>query len=850
MGDASKEGSSDSGAEDSVTEVAAEESFVRERALAIERGSVLAGRYQIEEIIGKGGSGVVLRAFDRTGQVVVALKVLKPELATDAKWEKRFSRELRLARPIQHPNVCRIFDIGEAAGHRFLTMELARGGSLRDELKRGRSAPRPFLERLADAQAAIAGLAAIHAAGIVHRDFKPDNLLRMADGRLVLSDFGLATDAANEPGVTVLIGTPHYMAPEVLAGEPATTRADVWALGVVLHEIFFDRRPERRPVSFDGSRKTPLRADSPTERALLVLCEMCLSDTPLERPDNAGAVAELFDRARSTRHLQRPRLPGYALGLAVAVVAAAIAGVALRRNHRRTRIVPGPSSRSAFVGLEPTGQAADWGKLATVVTEVPAHVHCFSMLDGKTALLVWGIPRRAEDVDLATGRRRPSQLAPETYAIGCPQPSFRRDKLLFPARNGAGTMEIRLSNRADGRDATTVTSGFEPLWLPSDDEFVYNVDSFHAAVFLMATSSSSLLSDPDPAARRPILEKAASFRGSEVALLFGSSRREELVAIYGGGELTLLKTFAVPRGHGIGFDGMSDHLFVSYRRSASASALTELDWREGTLRNLASYPGFDLISAFRNDGETVLLGRHRSNDAWLYGSDGRRRLTSDGENFSAAMSATGDLLLSKQGGDGGMSIWWQGRDGATREISPGPFDVTPQFGPDGRSWLYVDYMRQSIMLCSSDTGLCREFRHDEALPVWPRFSPDGKSIAYVTQMKVPKLVVVSLEDGTVKELGDAYCQCPPVWSSATRIWSLGGAARHTFWSERDLTTGARTGRQVEVGGDEINTGRASVDEVQCWPSHAQPGSAFFMPLRVETEESSRLLRVAPRDASR
>ena len=134
---------SDSGpdAKDSITEVA-EESFVRERPLQIERGAVLAGRYQVEEVIGKGGSGVVLRVFDRTVQNVVALKVLKSELARDAKWDKRFSRELRLGRPIQHPNVCRIFDIGEADGHRFLTMELATGGSLRDELKR-----RPALER-------------------------------------------------------------------------------------------------------------------------------------------------------------------------------------------------------------------------------------------------------------------------------------------------------------------------------------------------------------------------------------------------------------------------------------------------------------------------------------------------------------------------------------------------------------------------------------------------------------------------------------------------------------------------------------------------------------------------------
>ena len=138
--------SSGPGSKDSVTEVA-EESFVRERPPDIERGTVLAGRYQIEDIIGKGGSGIVLRVFDRTAQNVVALKVLKAELARDAKWEKRFSRELRLGRPIQHPNVCRIFDIGEADGHRFLTMELARGGSLRDELKRGGALERPIGEQ-------------------------------------------------------------------------------------------------------------------------------------------------------------------------------------------------------------------------------------------------------------------------------------------------------------------------------------------------------------------------------------------------------------------------------------------------------------------------------------------------------------------------------------------------------------------------------------------------------------------------------------------------------------------------------------------------------------------------------
>ena len=251
-----------------------------------------------------------MRAFDRTAQMPVALKVLRPDLADDQRWAQRFARELRLGRPIRHPNVCRIFDIGEADGHRFLTMELAEQGTLRDLIKSG--APlRPLPERLADAAAALAGLAAIHEAGIVHRDVKPDNMLRMADGRLALSDFGLATDLSNSGTVTVMVGTPHYMAPEIRVGEPATTESDVWSLGVVLYEIFFGVRPERKSsLSQAGmSRPPPPLTSTPTERALLALAETCLAELPYERPQDAREVAKLFDDIRASRP-SRLRLEG------------------------------------------------------------------------------------------------------------------------------------------------------------------------------------------------------------------------------------------------------------------------------------------------------------------------------------------------------------------------------------------------------------------------------------------------------------------------------------------------------------------------------------------------------------
>ncbi|HZL20045.1 MAG TPA: protein kinase [Polyangia bacterium] len=843
MGEASDDDSSGSGPKHSVTEVAGE-SFVRERPPDIERGTVLANRYQIEEIIGKGGSGIVLRVFDRTAQIVVALKVLKSELARDAKWDKRFSRELRLARPIQHRNVCRVFDIGEADGHKFLTMELAKGGSLREELKRGLASPRPFADRLADGEAVIAGLAALHKAGIVHRDFKPDNLLRMEDGRLVLSDFGLATDSANAPGVTVLIGTPHYMAPEVLAGEPATVRSDVWALGVVLHEIFFGRRPERRAVSFDGSNKVPMRPSSSIERAMLALCERCLAESPLDRPSDAGEVAEIFkaERLRPGRR-ERARHRRYFLTTTLGLLMGMVVVAGITRKIRRRRASANGTENSAVVSLSPSGEAADWRKLARVIAELSGHVDCFSMLGPNTAQLIWGSPRRVEEIEIANGRRRPGHLRPETYAGGCPQYSPDGQHLLFTALNDGGTTEIRLSDQRDGAHSVTVVSGSGPLWLPHGEEFAYDVDAYHAAVFALPTSSSTLLADGDPHERRWITEKAINSTTGEVALLLGSTEAKPLIAIYSAGEFGLQKAFSVPGAVHLYFEDSADRLLVSYQVSASRSSLTQLDWKNGLLRELGSYAGLDLLTARPSDGGLIVLGRHRSNDVWLYGEGPPRRLTYDGQNFSAALSPSGDLLLSKRGAGGQFTIWWQGRDGTTQEVSAGPADVGPQYSPDGQSWVYTDYARKSIFLCSVGSGACHVVVHDELLPGWARFSPDGKRLAYITQINVPKLRIVTLDGGDVRRLGDAYIQCLPIWTTPESVWTFEGTPGHYFWSEWSIRTDAKTGGRVDVTAPENQSTFAGSDQIRCWPSDVGPDSPFFPRLRVEAAESSTLLRL-------
>jgi serine/threonine protein kinase len=393
----------------SLTDVG-EPSLIRATSLEIARGTVLAGRYQIETVIGKGGSGIVLRAFDRVAQVAVAVKILKPDLAADPRWIERFSRELRLARQIQHPNVCRVFDIGQADGHWFITMELATGGTLRDQLG-NKATERPAGEKLADVCAVVAGLAAIHEAGIVHRDVKPDNFLRMADGRLVLSDFGLATHPADAPTVSIMVGTPHYMAPEVVLGEAATQRSDVWSAAVVIHEILVGVRPGR----LSGTRPpTPPKSQGATrqESATLAACWLALGDEPDGRPENGDALQRALETSPSWRaksYTATGRRLGPTIGWGAIAVVVVTASLVLSRRFWQPAEASSREGAKAYREISSIDTPRDWSQGARVVASIDGTVHCFSLLPGGATLrAIWGSPRRAEDVDLSTGARKAS----------------------------------------------------------------------------------------------------------------------------------------------------------------------------------------------------------------------------------------------------------------------------------------------------------------------------------------------------------------------------------------------------------------------------------------------------------
>ena len=254
-------------------------------------GRLLAGRYRIIALLGKGGMGEVYRADDLTLGQQVALKFLPDEAARDQGLLERFKNEVRIARRVSHPNVCRVYDVGEIEGHTFFTMEYVDGEDLASLLRRiGRL---PEDKALDIGRQLCAGLSAAHAKSVLHRDLKPANIMLDGRGQVVITDFGLAGVADQIQGAEVRSGTPAYMAPEQLAGKEVSTRSDIYSLGLVLYEVFTGKRAfspkpganEDRAVSRPSSVVKDL--NPVIERVIL----RCLESEPSARPATVLAVA-------------------------------------------------------------------------------------------------------------------------------------------------------------------------------------------------------------------------------------------------------------------------------------------------------------------------------------------------------------------------------------------------------------------------------------------------------------------------------------------------------------------------------------------------------------------------------
>jgi eukaryotic-like serine/threonine-protein kinase len=275
------------------------------------------GQYTVVRELGRGAMGRVYLATDARLGRQVALKVLAPHLTDNASHRERLKREARAAAGLAHSGICTVYALEEIDGHLFIVSELVDGHTLREEITRDRQPKADAI--LSTARELAAALASAHAKGITHRDFKPENVMRDRSGRLKVLDFGLARSShavtplssspagalATVPGL--LVGTPAYMSPEQLNGQPADTRADVFAFGVVVYEYACGVHPfeaatplglaarvlesHARPVA-DNCRHIP-----PSVAAVV---DRCLQKSPAERFSSAGEIAQALALEEST----------------------------------------------------------------------------------------------------------------------------------------------------------------------------------------------------------------------------------------------------------------------------------------------------------------------------------------------------------------------------------------------------------------------------------------------------------------------------------------------------------------------------------------------------------------------
>ena len=364
-------------------------------------GKTIAGRYELEEVVGHGGMSSVYRAHDSLLERYVALKVLHEQYNEDEAFVERFKREARSVAQLQHPNIVTVIDRGEEGGRQYIVFEYIDGENLKEfVVRKGRLDVREALEIALEIARA---LAFAHEHGLIHRDVKPQNVLLNGDGRAKVTDFGIARSLDVEHGVTqtgTVLGTSNYIAPEQASGQPVDVHTDVYSLGVVLYELLTGDVPfpgesfvavamkhvqEAPPNVLDTRGDVPLRVAAAIDRALekdpaqrfptmdafAAELEACLAE--LDRGEDAGAtmVIPASTRLGPPPRGRKPaaRLPIFIGSLGALAIAAIVVGL-LTLGGKGNAVPVGAQIAIAGVGAyDPFGDGTEHDAAAINATD-------------------------------------------------------------------------------------------------------------------------------------------------------------------------------------------------------------------------------------------------------------------------------------------------------------------------------------------------------------------------------------------------------------------------------------------------------------------------------------------------
>ncbi|NJK81149.1 MAG: protein kinase [Chloroflexaceae bacterium] len=679
------------------------------------------GPYEILSRIGSGGMSTVYRGLDHNLQRPVAIKVLSPHLGELTDLPERFRQEARMIARLNHPNIVSIYNFGEQNGLMYLVEELLEGPTLGAQMREWIATGRPYSrnEIVTIIRQLASALDAAHAAGIIHRDVKPENAIWNGQGNLVLTDFGIARLVQPDVRYTqtgMLIGTPSYLSPEQAQGRPLTPASDIYAMGVILYELIAGRLP------FDSTSAAqllidhlqtpppalPRRSDVPA--AVNDIVQQALAKQPDQRFNNAGALARALEQAW-TAGATPPVVPPVDV-----------------------------HSQPTEAWTPPPSQYYQYAPPAT-----PRPEPRYTPPEQYTPRPERSPPPPTPAVDYRTAAEPPYEQEQRRGGGGMALPILLGIVGLFVVAGAIVALLLNSSGPAPVAGVATATPTATLTATPTETPTASAAPSATATeeVVLPTPTSVPIVPLPEVGELAFASERNGPFH---ILTMQGGDGSGMVDLMFGGAESSYGPTWS-PDGQTIAFHSNRDGDFEIYLMNANGSDVRQITDNDFNDQEAAWSPSGDLI-AFRSN-------RNGNWDITVMRPDGSGRvlLTEDfADDFAPAWSPDGSQIAFTSNRGGQDDVYIMQRDGNNlRNSTDHPAsDKEPTWSPDGQALAFVSDRsgNQDIYMLNLNSGELRNLTEHPAQDVHPAWSPDGRLMAFTTNRDGNDEIYISNIDGS------------------------------------------------------------------------------------------------------